>query len=277
MKIILLFIFASLISCSTAKVQFNDIQEVYPHQLKGNIKEITLKTTVFPKETKDTITYRDIHQYFFNDENKVTKWISKSLNYNNSDTTLYQYQNNLFAEKIYKDENGTHVTKMFYDKNKNRVKIQTFNNGKMGIEIENFYDKKNNISEVRTNMIEQKSKRIETYKRDYATGIEEIITAEDGKIKNDITIKKHFNEKGIFTKSEFIYNTSTKRKFSYYTLFSYNKNGDLDCRNSFYNSGKPQNTSCFKYKYDEKGNIILEEMFSDNALLMRSEYKIMYR
>lgn len=267
-----------MISCQTMKFEVSEQESWQEFQnIAGKVVEIIVSTETYPSETTDTIVQKENHHYFFNNRNKIIKRIDLYNNAIQPDTTRFSYQKNLLISSNFNNANINSTSYFLYDKNKNLTKKKIKTNNEFVLETDFIYDHNKNLTEIISNSIKNKTLITEKFLIDYKNRIVEILTFKNHIKDNNITLKKHFNKKGQPEKIEFIYNDEKNKNYSWYSLITYDKSGNIMCRNSYYYSGKPYNSSCYEYTYDKLGNVISSEMTFNNKLLEKSTYQIIYR
>ena len=266
-----------MISCQTMKLEVSEPESWQEFQnVKGKVAEIIVNTETYSSETKDTIVQKENQHYFFNNKNKIIKRIDIYNKGIQPDTTTFSYHKNLLINSNFNSVNFNSTSYFFYDKNKKLTKRKIKTNNEFVLETNFKYDRNKNLTEITSYSINNKTLQNEKFLIDYKNRMVEILSFTNN-VKDNITLKKYFNKKGQTKKGEFIYNDEKNKNYSLYSLITYDKAGNIISKNSYYFTGKPYNSSCYKYTYDKLGNVISSEMTSNNKLFEKSTYQIIYR
>ena len=84
--------------------------------------------------------------------------------------------------------------------------------------------------------------------------------------------KRFYNKKGLIIEEK----SKIRKDYNLHSQIVYDKNGNVLKRSSLDGNLAVKSFSEFKYKFDEKGNIILIEQFYNDKLLSKTLVKIIY-
>lgn len=262
-----------LLSCNSIKIK--EIGSDSTQELVGKIKKIEMTELNYSVNDKDTIFLEVNSILFFDNKNRITKQIDYYPKF--IDETDFNYKKDLLEYTISKIENRINKIVYKYDTKKNIIEYSQFEN-------DTLYFKKSIINDSKNNPIQKKYfypnnkhlNSIENYTYDYKNRIVKIQSYDENNKSKKSNLKLSFNNKGYIIKTESI-NTDSNNGNSSSNIKEYDKLGNLIKKFSLDNNGKPKEAAYYKNTYDEKGNIIIREMYWNQKLLEKKIYKITYR
>lgn len=275
MKIIYLTpLLLMLLSCSPVKINMlGGTEGNSSKELIGDIKHIKQHAYHYPiKENGAKMPDYNI-ELFYNKKNILVRQIDSYPKYPKyHEETTYKYKKNLLESSISINKKRISKVEYKYDNKKNLIKYNDFENGKLGLSITSIYDKKNNIVEKKGGI---KNKiTTEKYSYDYKNKLITILIFDENNKKKKSSVKYRYNEKGFIVKTEVI---NTGKGYSTANKKEYDKYGDLKRKIKIKKDGTDGSMTEYKNTCDNKGNIIVREMFLNKRLIQKIVNTITYR
>ncbi|WP_435675670.1 hypothetical protein [Polaribacter sp.] len=206
---------------------------------------------------------------------KKNKIIKETINHPNfKEETVFNYENKLLKSSLTKIGERLMKSEYKYDSNKNIIELNQFENDTLYFSKITKFDKNNNpLKSIYLHPNHKiNNKKIEIFTYNYK--------------KNEVVIQR-FNEfnkpnnhylKFYFDKNGFTLKTASFRNNSiiYSSKTAYDKDGNLTKRINFNKDKEVKESMEYMNKYDEKGNIILREVFLNGKLYEKTTYDITY-
>lgn len=273
MKLTYLIPLLLIFSCKPIKIK--EIKMDLTQDLIGEIEQINVTTFHYPLNSNDTIISTENSIITFNSKNKITKQIDSYSKF--TEETTFIYNHDLLVSTISKNGNRVRKIEYKYDNKKNIIEYKELENDTIYFIKTSIYDEKNNpINQTYLFPNYKSNNSLEKFETDYKNRTVKIQSFdENDKIKNHY-LKTYFNKNGYIIKTETIYNDSNNRN-SRSSIINYDKLGNLLSRISFDNSGNIKVSTEYKNTFDEKGNIIIREKYSDEKLVQKKTYQITYQ
>lgn len=267
MKIIYFLIVLFFFSCNSIKLKGIEMDST--QDLLGKVKKMNINILRYSE-------YENLNKenqvIYYDKKNKIIK---ETINHPNfKEETVFNYENKLLKSSLTKIGERLMKSEYKYDSNKNIIELNQFENDTLYFSKITKFDKNNNpLKSIYLHPNHKiNNKKIEIFTYNYK--------------KNEVVIQR-FNEfnkpnnhylKFYFDKNGFTLKTASFRNNSiiYSSKTAYDKDGNLTKRINFNKDKEVKESMEYMNKYDEKGNIILREVFLNGKLYEKTTYDITY-
>lgn len=271
-KIFYMSFLVFFISCNPLK--FKEYEMDYTQELIGKIRRIDAVRYRYSLKKNDTIVQIDTIILHYDKKNKLIKQID--ITKNNTDETVFNYKNGLLESTSSTAGEGTSTTTYKYDDKKNVIEYSQIFNDRLHFLKKSIYDKNNNpLEEIYHHPYKESLNSVSKFDYNYKEKSVIIKSIKQNNIANNHYLKKYYNKKGFMIKSEFIYTDSNKES-SFSSKSEYDKLGNLMKTIGFDSYGKNRSIREYKNTYDEKGNIVIRDEYSNEKLVEKTTFKITY-
>jgi hypothetical protein len=257
-----------LFSCNSIKVKSLELD--YTQDYVGKIKSIKQNTTFFDVVSKEGKSITLSTEAFFDRNNNITKQIDQNGKY--KDDINYEVKNGVLIKSISSAKNNTNKIEYKYDKNKNLIQYNTYQNDTLNFSKKLKYDKYNNTIEIiYLHPTNKKLNSTSKYIYDYKKREQLIISFDENGIEKKSNLKFYFDKRGYLIKSEQFSNEEYKN----ISVSEYDKSGNI-LKKILYTNKDVREIRVYKNTYDQKGNITIREVFSNDKLTQKTTNEITY-